>query len=159
MLKNKYVAAGIGILLILVIAYNIKFFLSKNQSPEIRKAERSEAVKSPESKTVQYSEIYVSKNFERILEQEDKNKWKRDPFSLKSASKKPESGEEIRLMGIIKRDGKSLAMISGKVYKVNDKIGNSVIKNIKKHSIILYSDGNNKEISFEDYIILKEKTK
>ena len=62
-------------------------------------------------------------------------------------------------MGIIKRNGRSHVLINGKVYSVNDKIGDVVIKDIKKHGIVLFSDGKSKEISFEDYIVLKEKTK
>ena len=48
MLGNKYLAAGIGIFLVLVAAYNIKFFSSKSKTPETSKAEKSEAVKSSE---------------------------------------------------------------------------------------------------------------
>ena len=62
-------------------------------------------------------------------------------------------------MGIIKRDGRSRVLINGKVYSVDDKIGDVVLKDIKKHGIVLLSDGKNQEISFEDYVILKEKTK
>ena len=161
MLGNKYLAAGIGIILVLVIAYNIKFFSSKSKIPETSKVEKSEAVKS--SELIKHIEP-VNKNPERILEKEDKNKWKRDPFGLqalskKPASKKPEIGEDFHLMGIIKRDGRSRVLINGKVYSVNDKVEDVVIKDIKKHGIVLFSDGKNQEISFEDYIVLKEKAK
>jgi len=158
MLENKYLAAGIGILLVLVVAYNIKFFSSKSRTPEITTVEKSEAVKH--SEPIKHIEP-VNKNPERILEKEDKNKWKRDPFGLqaikKPAAKKPEIGEDFHLMGIIKRDGRSRVLINGKVYSVDDKIGDVVIKDINKHGIVLFSDGESKEISFEDYIILKEK--
>ena len=159
MLENKYLAAGIGILLVLVVAYNIKFFSSKSRTPEITTVEKSEAVKH--SEPIKHIESVTNKNPERILEKEDKNKWKRDPFGLqaikKPASKKPEIGEDFHLMGIIKRDGRSRVLINGKVYSVDDKIGDVVIKDINKHGIVLFSDGESKEISFEDYIILKEK--
>ncbi len=153
---NKYVLAGIGILLVLVIAYNIKFFSSKSGTPETTKVARSETVKP--------SEPITNKKPERILEKEDKNKWKRDPFGLqalpkKTASIKPEIGEDIHLMGIIKRDGGSRVLINGKVYGVDDKIGDVVIKDINKHGVVIFSDGESKEISFEDYKVLKEKAK
>ena len=48
MLGNKYLAAGIGIILVLVAAYNIKFFSSKSRTPEITKVVKSDAVKSSE---------------------------------------------------------------------------------------------------------------
>jgi hypothetical protein len=161
MLGNKYLVAGIGIILVLVAAYNIKFFSSKSKAPEITTVEKSEAVKS--SEPIKHIEPGINKNPERILEKEDKNKWKRDPFGLqaikKPASKEPEIGEDFHLMGIIKRDGRSRVLINGKVYSVDDKIGDVVIKDIKKHGIVLFSDGKNQEISFEDYKVLKEKTK
>mgnify|MGYP001178124149 CR=1 FL=1 len=159
---NKYLAAGIGIILVLVAAYNIKFFSSKSRTPEITKVVKSDAVKS--SEPTKNIEPFKSKNPERILEKEDKNKWKRDPFGLqalpkKPISKKPEIGKDFHLMGIIKRDGRSHVLINGKVYSVDDKVEDVVIKDIKKHGIVLFSDGESKEISFEDYKVLKEKTK
>ena len=174
MLGNKYVAALIGILLVAVIAYNIKFFTSKSSPPETAKREKTEAVKPFEP--IKYPGPDMNKNPERIAEKEDRSKWKRDPFDLQAATKKvtkkpastkPEFGEDIRLMGILKRNGRSHALINGKVYRVNDKIGDVVIKEIHKHSIILSSGEKNKEISFEDYkeisfedyTGLKEKTK
>ena len=164
MLGNKYVAALIGILLVAVIAYNIKSFTSKSRPPETAKIEKTEAEKPFEP--IKYPEPDMNKNPERIAEKADRSKWKRDPFDLqievvtkKPASTKPEFGEDIRLMGILKRNGKSHALINGKVYSVNDKIGDVVIKEINKHSIVLSSGEKSKEISFEDYIVLKEKTK
>lgn len=175
MLGNKYVAALIGILLVAVIAYNIKFFASKSSPPETAKIEKTEAAKPFEP--MQYPRPDRNKNPVRIAEKEDRSKWKRDPFDLQAVTKKPvatkpaatkpEFGEDIRLMGILKRNGKSHALINGKVYRVNDKIGDVVIKKINKHSIILSSGKKNKEISFEDYkeisfedyTGLKEKTK
>ena len=41
----------------------------------------------------------------------------------------------------------------------DDRIGDVVIKEIKKHGIVLSSGEKSKEISFEDYIVLKEKIK
>lgn len=162
MLGNKYLIAGIGILLVLVVAYNIKFFFSKSRTPEITKVAKSDAVKS--SEPIKHIESVTNKNPERILEKEDKNKWKRDPFGLQALqkipiSKKPEIGKDFHLMGIIKRDGRSRVLVNGKVYSVNDKVEDVVIKDIKKHGIVLFSDGESKEMSFEDYIVLKEKAK
>ena len=63
------------------------------------------------------------------------------------------------MIGIIKRDGRSYALINGKVYIENDIIGDAVIKEIKKHSVVLSSGEKTKEISFKDYVVLKEKPK
>jgi hypothetical protein len=156
MLGNKYVAVGIGVLLMLVLAYNFDFFTTKSSQPETVTIKGTEHGQPPEP--------VIKGNPERIAEKEDKNTWERDPFSLqalskKASSKKPGIGEGIHLMGILKRDGRSHVLINGKVYGVDDKIGDSVIKDIKNHGIVLFSDGITREISFEDYVVLKEKTK
>lgn len=149
MLGNKYLAAGIGILFILVIAYNVKFFSSKSRSLQTPVAQNAEP-----KKHLLPGHIKVP---ERIPEKEDKGRWKRDPFGLQMLSEE-EHSESVHLMGIIKRDGKSHALINGKVYLVNDRVGDAIIKEIKKHSIVLLSGGKSREISL-DYTVLKEKTK
>jgi hypothetical protein len=160
MLGNKYVAAVVGVILILVLAYNIKFFTVKSR--------QHETATEKETETVQQPEPVITKPPEHIVEGEDKSTWKRDPFSLQSLpppkttskiQKKPDIIEGIHLMGIIKRDGNSLALINGKVYGVNDRIGDVVIKAITKEGIVISSDGRRRKISFEDYKTLKEKAK
>jgi hypothetical protein len=166
MLGNKYLAAVVGLLLILVAAYNIKFFSSKNRPAETVVTEKTGAVKPSEPIKTDGSDMH--KKPERVMEAADKTTWKRDPFDLQAAvvkkpgkkpEKKPAFSEDIRLIGIVKRDGKSHALINGSVYRVNDKIGDAVITEINKNGIVLSSGGENKRISFEDYIILKEKSK
>lgn len=158
MLGNKYVAAAVGIILVIVIAYNFKFFVSKKSQPESTVAQISAPSESSGHK--------VGKLPERSIEKGDEGPWKRDPFNLKTVvenkteEKEPEKPtKDINLMGILKRNGKSLALIDGKVYRVHDEFDNAIIKEIKRHSIILLCDGETREISFEDYIVLKEKTK
>ncbi len=162
MLGNKYLAVAVGILLVIVVAYNIKFFVSKSKQPEYQPgspvAQISAQSEPPEDKPVKMPE--------RILEKEDKGLWKRDPFNLArdiphvAEEKEPEKPAlAVRLMGIIKRDGRSHALINGKIYRVHDKFEDAIIKEIKKHSIVILSGGEIQEVSFEDYIVLKEKTK
>ena len=166
MLGNKYLAVAVGLLLILVAAYNIKFFSSKNRPAETVVTGKTEAVKPSEPIKADGPDMH--KKPERIAEAEDKARWKRDPFDLQAAAvkkpgkkpeKKPAFSEDIRLIGIVKRNGKSHALINGRVYSVNDKIGDAVITEINKNGIVLSSAGESKRISFEDYIILKEKSK
>jgi len=160
MLGNKYLAAAVGVILILVLAYNIKFFTSKSRQNEIAAGKGTESIQRPEPVMPKPPEI--------VSEQEDKSRWKRDPFSLqillqkKTASnilKKPDISEGIHLTGIIKRNGKSLALINGKVYRADDRIGDVVIKDITKKGIVISSGDQSREISFEDYKLLKEKPK
>jgi hypothetical protein len=156
MLGNKYVAIGVGVLLILVLAYNFNLFTAKDKQPETVAARGTESGQRPEPS--------IKKIPERIVDTEDKGTWKRDPFGLQALSKKTTEKKSsikdgIHLMGIIKRDGRSHALINGKVYGINDKVGDVVIKDIKNHGIVILSDGITREISFEDYVVLKGKTK
>lgn len=141
MLGNKYVAVGIGILLVLVVAYNVKFFSSKSRSLQMPMVKNVEPAKHPLP--------FTTKVPERVSVKEDKSRWKRDPFGLQLSGKTEYKG--IQLMGIIKRNGRSHALINGRVYSINDRVGDSVIKEIKKHSIVLLSGGKIHEISFEAY--------
>lgn len=161
MLGNKYIAAVIGVLLLMVIAYNFKFFMSKKVQTQTGPVRISEPLKHAEPVAGGHKS---GRKPERVLEKEDKGGWKRDPFDLKDDNKMAKeitrddiSG--IHLMGIIKRDGRSYALINGKVYSVNDRIGDSVVREIKKHSVVLSVNGKEHEISFEDYTVVKEKTK
>ncbi|OGW52623.1 MAG: hypothetical protein A2Y81_05270 [Nitrospirae bacterium RBG_13_43_8] len=161
MLANKYLAAVLGILLALVIVYNVKFLSSKKAAPQIPVVKKTDIEKrpSPDNTTL----------VKRTIIQKDRNPWKRDPFGLIqvseikviTAKKEPEKdfAEDIQLIGIIKRDGRSYALINGKVYSEDDIIGDAVIKEIKKHSVVLSSGEKTKEISFKDYVVLKEKPK
>jgi len=163
MLGNKYVAGIVGILLVLVIGYNAQFFMSKNKatSPAVtvqqtftpqRVQQRWGSVRQPEPRPMPVA---------LPSDKDDKGAWKRDPFSLQASTdrKTTETADDIKLMGIIKRDGKSHALINGKAYGVNDRIGTAVIKEIKQHSIVILAEGKKQEISFDDYKVLKEKKK
>ena len=101
MLGNKYIAAAVGVLLLIVIAYNVKFFASREtptsqtevKTDRLQRKQTHENVEIPERSTMKM----------------DSSTWK-DPFSVDlHASKK-----KFRLAGIIHRDGTSLALINGK---------------------------------------------
>jgi hypothetical protein len=163
-LGNKYVAGIVGILLILVIVYNAQFFMSKNKksSPTVnaQQAFTPQRVQKPSGSDRKAEKPQSVPAAEPSIK-ENKGIWKRDPFSLQAGtdSKTSEMADDIKLMGIIKRDGKSHALINGKVYGVNDRIGRTVIKEIKQHSIVIMSEGKKQEIVFDDYKVLKEKKK
>ena len=158
MLGNKYVAIAVGIVLMLVTAYNARSLFSKSRQPEPTVSHIAQVSRPPEHEPAVMPE--------RITSPGDKGQWKRDPFSLArdikivNNEKEPEKHEpDIRLMGIIKRDGRSLALIDGKVYRVHDEFDDAVIKEIRQHSIVVILDGEPREIAFDDYVVLKEKTK
>jgi hypothetical protein len=127
MLGNKYVAFAVGIVLFLVIAYNAKFFLSKSSQPETPASHISQT-----SRPLEHEPGVMP---ERIALTGDKGQWKGDPFHLErnvkiaTKEKEPEKREpDIRLMGIIKRNGRSHALINGKVYRVHDEFDDAIIK-------------------------------
>jgi Tfp pilus assembly protein PilP len=155
---NKYLAFVVGILIILIVAYNVKFFSSKKVISQIPAVKKTDLEKRSFPDTLKVTK--------RTFVQKDAHQWKRDPFGLvpiseKTVKKEPEKdfAEDIQLIGIIKRDGRSYALINGKVYTVDDRIGDIVVKEIKRHSIVLSSGEKIKEISFKDYVVLKEKPK
>ncbi len=166
MLGNKYVAGVVGIILVIVIAYNVQFFMTKNNktplSPEDMQQQKvSEAARQH----VKPQQLPAA----RPSEGQEKGSWKRDPFSVKAIkeTRTAEAADDIRLMGIVKRDGRSHALINGKVYAVNDRIGNAVIREIKQHSIVLLTGADGRpgreagllELSIDDYNVIKEKKK
>jgi hypothetical protein len=171
MLSNKYVASLTGILLVLAIAYNVQFFLSRGDDAKTKVG----AAIPPVSKG---SVITRDKDWERIGQEEDRNPWRRDPFGLKEASEKAapkpppqktaeeiwasklsQYNDELHVSGVIKRNGRGHALINGKVYAVDDVIGDAVIEQITRHGIVLLSEGMRYELAFHDYVILEEKTK
>lgn len=155
MLKNKYVAVLVGLLCVLVLAYNIRYFAGKKSTaPVVSPAARSAAMPVVRE---------GKKDFKRLSVQQDKGQWKRDPFELaavRPGRTVPDApGEDIHLMGILKRDGRSHVLINGKVYGENDRIADAVIKKINKHSIVIARGSQQKELYFADYKVLKEKAK
>jgi len=171
MLSNKYVASLTGILVVLAIAFNVQFFLSRSNHAKTKAG----GVIKPASKESLYTR---DKDWERVSQEEDRNPWRRDPFGLKEASEKAapkpppkktaeelwasklfQYNDELHLSGIIKRNGRSHALINGKVYSGDDVIGDAVIEEITAHGIVLLSEGMRYELSFHDYVILEEKTK
>ncbi|MDO8282442.1 MAG: hypothetical protein Q7U10_07450 [Thermodesulfovibrionia bacterium] len=146
MLSNKYFIFAIFAFLFLVAAYNIKFFSSKNAAQtEVKKAVSQLPSTSLYDKSVIPERAVISK---------DTSPWK-DPFSIE----KTEGKSEITVIGIIRRNGKSHALINGRVYSVNDAIGSSVIRDIKKESVVLSTNGIIKEIYLSNQSDIKETTK
>lgn len=150
MLRNKYLFAAVVFLFVVVVAYNLKFFYSSGKT--------SAKPSIPGSVSMKPSPSVSENQHERLPEQQDTSTWKRDPFGLQSKSGTSESGG-IQLMGIIKRDGKSHALINGGVYTANQRIGDSIIKEIKRESVVLSTNGKIQEIYFDDYKVVKEKKK
>lgn len=147
MLSNKYFIFAIFALLILVAAYNVKFFTSKKAvQTRVQKAASQQPSAALSDKIIVTERNVISK---------DSSKWMRDPFSVE----KTETKSEITVSGIIKKNGKSRALINGRVYSTNDAIGSSVIKDIKRDSVVISTNGIIKEIFLSNQSAIKETTK
>ncbi|MEW6110102.1 MAG: hypothetical protein AB1632_13190 [Nitrospirota bacterium] len=151
MLGNKYFAFAVGILLVLVIAYNVNYFTSKRGVAGIPAVKKAAPAGQPLST--------AGKMPDRILEKEDNNPWRRDPFGLHGRTGKSGYEGGIHLVGIIKREGRSRALINGNVLSVNDRVGDAVIREIRRHSVVLFSGGKTQEVFIDDYTVLKENAK
>jgi type II secretory pathway component PulC len=145
MLRNKYVALAVGILLSCVIAYNIYFFYTKN-----KRAGVSEVKSKPPVAEAIYNNKYALS--EKRFEPKDKGEWKKDPFGIRLDESISYGG--LKLQGIIHREGRGYALINGKLYGIGDSIDGGKIKAIERRSVIFLRDGRTEKISFEDYIVL-----
>jgi Tfp pilus assembly protein PilP len=157
MLRNKYVSAAVAVLFILVAAYNLKFFYFRSRTSPKPSVPAAVQIKHPPS-IPEKQHGRLTEQQERLPEQQDTGTWKRDPFGPQAESGKSESGN-LHLMGIIKRDGKSHALINGMVYAVNERVGDSIIREIKRYSVVLSTKDEINEIYLDDYAVPKEKTK
>lgn len=156
MFGNKYLVTAVGVALALVIAYNVNFFLSRSEkTSSVRQRAQIPAAVPKQPARLPEKPAAID------TETRDKDPWKRDPFSVSRSFDLPSPiiNRETKLGGIIKRDGRGYALLNGKIYGVNDHIGNAIITEIRQHSIVLQSNGRTEEISFEDHVVLKEKTK
>lgn len=156
-LGNKYVAVTVAIILALVIAYNVQFFMTKDR-PAATAETANRLIRSKQEPAGQSSKTRSTDVSRPADNRADKTPWKRDPFSLRPAATGDKS-DDVKLMGIIKRADNSLALINGKVYRVNDRIGMAVIKEIRQHSIVVQVKNKKQEISFDDYKVIEEKKK
>ncbi len=150
MLGNRYIAFAVAGVLALVILYNVRFFASRQpaapmlpapvarQTPGPSRADMQPARKEPAAPAA--------------------GAWTRDPFFAGTGqAAQIDAAEGLHLTGIINRNGRSLALINGKVYTVNDRVGSAVITEIRRDRIVLRADGRNQDLSFDDYTVIKEK--
>lgn len=146
MLGNKYIVTAVGVLLVIVIAYNVKFFATR-ETPSPKPEVQTDRLQRKQS----HEKVEIP---ERTIMKRDSSIWK-DPFSVDLHISK----KRFRLAGIIYRDGAGLALINGKTYGVNDKIDNAIIRDIRNRSVVVAVGGTLKEVYIDDYKPSEEKTK
>lgn len=154
MLRNKYVALAVGILLSCVIAYNIYFFYTKNKRAGVSEVKSKPLVAEAiyDNKYALSEKRFETRRYYQRVEPKDKGEWKKDPFGIRLDESIAYG--DLKLQGIIHREGRGYALINGKLYGIGDSIDGGKIKAIERHSVIFLRDGRTEKISFEDYIVL-----
>lgn len=148
MLRNKYVIAALGIVLLLVVAYNVAFFKTRTTSRAAGAAVQSPAVTNMQRlKVSSPSPVMTSR---------PADEWRRDPFwypqstkrsapAQHAAASRPSSG--IRLEATMIRDGKGYAIISGQIVGMGERYGEYVVAEVGELFVRLKGPGGIKKLS------------
>jgi hypothetical protein len=157
MLRNKYVVAALGVVLLLVVAYNVAFFKKRSanrntgavaQAPAATGTDRLKASAPPQEMTSRPAA-----------------EWRRDPFwyrqgtnrsapARNAAASRPSSG--LRLEATMIRDGKGYAIISGQIVGVGEQLGEYVVAEIGDLFVRLKGPGGMKKLSMTTDTNVKE---
>lgn len=149
MLRNRYLISLIVFLFILVVIYNINFFLKRRQPPHLKLAS---TVTAPERGTTAEG----GKSPFPVIK--DKSRWRRDPFiysetesrqGRKPVGDKKDANVKIVLQGIMKTKGKFYALVNGDVVKKGDRIEGMLVEDIFKDGILLRDRDKQKKIRLE----------
>ena len=137
MLRNKYAMIVVGIIFVLVAAYNIAFFQKRGS----KGADGYKAVteKSPRDKMVLSANMPLAS---------DKAVWKRNPFGRSGGKDLRQAAEysSIKVDAISVGGQKGYAIINGRMVGVGDEINGLVITAISRHSITVKDDGKKRDI-------------
>ena len=155
MLSNRYLAAAVVFALIIVAGYNIQYFRNRS-TRNAQQAVKTAAAGRTASLEVKDADS-ASKPVE-VFEPADKTAWKRDPFAL-PRTKAGADSREHHLQAVLHRDGRSFALINGRVYRQNDRVGESLLAEIRKDRVVLTTEGQKQELFLDDIIPVKEKTR
>lgn len=141
MLRNKYLIAGLGVLLLLVALYNISFFRER-RGPARHRAETSQPL-GKAREAARPGPAAAGKAAAYSAE------WRRDPFWYPdgplrapfSASRTRTQADVrgLRLEGTTMKGTKGYALINGKVYGVGDRVAGEQITAISDRSVTLKS--------------------
>ncbi len=150
MLRNRYLIAVLGLLLLAVLGWNISFFAGRRAVP----GRQGGAVSVPRAAGVQMSDIAARSTFPVG---QDTSVWRRDPFvfgrrpsTLTKTAVIPDMAvkeDAVDLQGIVVSDGKRFALVDGWVVGVGDRVRDYSVAVINPYSIVLKGDRGTREVS------------
>jgi hypothetical protein len=138
MLRNKYVLAGVGGLLILVLIYNIAFFSRRGKGTDRPAAVPVTAEKGDGGGT--------SPAFAQSPESGAASEWRRDPFwyPAGSSNSAPPSGRKapgLHLEATMAEGGKVYAIINGDIVGIGERSNGYVVAEIGDQFVKLKGPG------------------
>ena len=167
MLRNKLVIGIVGVLLSIVVIYNLNFFLTKKEPAGFQEKSVSAA---PSAGRDRSTGPMMTSSYPVLR---DKENWKRDPFLYIGqhtgrypekegrggilATREKTKAAVIKLQGITVRNGKRFALVNGWVVGAGDRLDNVLITDITPYSIFVKDADGIREINIYTDIHDKEK--
>ncbi len=141
MLRNRYLIAVLGVLLLLVAFYNVRFFLQR-RGPDRQAAEVSQPASAART---------AGRTAAAGKAADYRPAWNRDPFWYPDGRRQqvyagprmrtPADERGVRLEGTTIKENKGYALINGRVYAVGDRVAGEQITAIDDRSVTLRGAG------------------
>lgn len=154
MLRNRYLIAGLGLLLLVVLGWNIHFFIERRAAAGRQSLITASSASSEPASGRQKTETAVKKVFPVP---QDPAVWRRDPFTLGSQASPivkvrampdaPAREDALELQAVMTSGGKSFALVNGTVVGEGDRISNYRVAAISPYRIVLKSERGTREVS------------
>jgi hypothetical protein len=128
MLRNRYVIAVVGVLLVLVLYYNVSFFSEKRAVKAVRQGDSPAFVET--------AERAAGTPAARTGE------WKRDPFWYTDKNSRSRAGAASRGSGLalaatMTKDGKGYALIGDRVVGVGETLNGYTVVDVGQKSVTI----------------------
>ncbi|MBA4371341.1 MAG: hypothetical protein C0402_00595 [Thermodesulfovibrio sp.] len=158
MLRNRYLIAGLCVLLLAVLGWNIRFFSGRRAVPG-RQTGMPVSLSAPALSSApvagrQKTEAPAKRDFPV---QQDAAVWRRDPFTLRPqapAIRKPvvvtdalTKEDTVELQGIVVSGGKRFALVNGRVVGEGELVRDYRVAAINQYSIVLKGERGIREVS------------
>jgi hypothetical protein len=154
MLKNRYLIASLGILLLAVVWWNVSFFMGRRTGSGPQGGTVPSASPSGRAASRQKAEVQTRKEFPVP---QDAAVWRRDPFTFslpRAAEKKaalvpdlPAKEEKVNLQGIMMSNGKRFALVDGWVVGIGDRVRDYRVAEISQYGMVLKGERGVREVS------------
>jgi len=155
MLRNKIVIAAVGLGLLLVLWYNLDFFLYKRARAAQAVAMRTLGVSVPLANidVMPPEEVHVRKDRPK-----DEIIWRRDPFWYDNGRKRAIASipttrkrtQDLSFEGTMTKLGKGYALINGQIVGIGDLINGYTVVEISNHSVTLRNNAGSKVLTINE---------